>query len=71
MALFPSAYDFAAAQVPSPLTEDMERDRREKMAEKKKAQKKAKRQREKVNTSCPCRQCSCLVEMTFWLPLPG
>ena len=45
---FPSAYDYPAAQVPSPLTEAMERGRKEKMAERKKAVKKAKKQREKA-----------------------
>ena len=46
---FPSAYDYSAAQVPSPLTEAMERGRKEKMAERKKAIKKAKKQREKAS----------------------
>ena len=49
MAQHPTLYDYSAAKVPSPLTEEMERERKEKMAEKKKALKKAKRQREKVN----------------------
>ena len=31
MAQQPMAYDYAAAQIPSPLTEDMERERREKV----------------------------------------
>lgn len=44
----PCAYDYVAAQVPSPLTEAMERGRREKVAERKRAQKKAKKQKEKV-----------------------
>ena len=48
MAQHPSSYDYGAAKVPSPLTEDMERERKEKLAEKKKALKKAKKQREKV-----------------------
>ena len=48
MAQHPTSYDYGAAKVPSPLTEEMERERKEKMAEKKKAQKKAKKQKEKV-----------------------
>ena len=48
MAQHPSSYDYGAAKVPSPLTEEMERERKEKLAEKKKALKKAKKQREKV-----------------------
>ena len=48
MAQFPTAYDYAAAQVPSPLTEEKERERREKAAEKKRERRKAKKQREKV-----------------------
>ena len=31
MAQHPLAYDYTAAQIPSPLTEDMERERREKV----------------------------------------
>ena len=31
MAQQPTAYDYAAAQIPSPLTEDMERDRKDKV----------------------------------------
>ena len=48
MAQHPTCYDYAAAKVPSPLTEEMERERKEKMAEKKRVLKKAKKQREKV-----------------------
>jgi hypothetical protein len=48
MAQHPSSYDYSAAKLPSPLTEEMERERKEKLAEKKKALKKAKKQREKV-----------------------
>ena len=48
MAQFPTAYDYAAAQVPSPLTEEKERERRERAAEKKRERRKAKKQREKV-----------------------
>ncbi len=47
MAKFPEAYDYESSQIPSALTEDMERARKEKMAEKKRAQKKARRLREK------------------------
>ncbi len=47
MAQFPCAYDYQSSQIPSPLTEDMEKDRREKMAERKRTQKKAKKLREK------------------------
>lgn len=50
MAQHPTSYDYTAAKVPSPLTEEMERERKEKMAEKKRAQKRAKKQREKVST---------------------
>ena len=48
MAQHPDRYDYSAAKIPSPLTEDMEKERKAKMAEKKKALKKAKKQREKV-----------------------
>ena len=48
MAQHPTSYDYVAAKVPSPLTEEMEREKKEKMAEKKRALKKAKKQREKV-----------------------
>ena len=48
MAQHPSIYDYSAAKLPSPLTEEMERERKEKLVEKKKALKKAKKQREKV-----------------------
>ena len=48
MAQFPTTYDYTAAQVPSPLTEEKERERREKAAEKKRERRKAKKQREKV-----------------------
>jgi len=48
MAQFPTAYEYAAAQVPSPLTEEKERERREKAAEKKRERRKAKKQKEKV-----------------------
>ena len=54
MAQHPSSYDYSAAKIPSPLTEEMERERKEKMAEKKKALKKAKKQREKVATTIMC-----------------
>ncbi len=50
MAQYPTSCDYSTAKVPSPLTEEMERERKEKMAEKKKALKKAKKQREKVPT---------------------
>ena len=49
MASHPSAYDYDSAHIPSPLTHDMEKERREKTNEKKKAQKKARKQREKVH----------------------
>ncbi len=52
MASHPTAYDYDSAHIPSALTEEMERERREKMAEKKKAQKKARKQREKARTYC-------------------
>lgn len=32
MAQQPTAYDYAAAQIPSPLTEEMERERRDKVS---------------------------------------
>lgn len=49
MAQFPTAYDYAAAQVPSPLTEEQEKERRERAAEKKREKRKAKKQKEKVS----------------------
>ena len=54
MAQHPSSYDYSAAKIPSPLTEEMERERKEKMAEKKKALKKARKQREKVAAIIMC-----------------
>lgn len=50
MASHPAMYDYDSAHIPSALTEEMERERREKINEKKKAQKKARKQREKVHT---------------------
>ncbi|XP_033762728.1 LOW QUALITY PROTEIN: ankyrin repeat and zinc finger domain-containing protein 1-like [Pecten maximus] len=47
MAKFPLKYDYEAAQVPSPLTEEMETERRQKEAERKKIQKKAKQEKMK------------------------
>ncbi|XP_060064926.1 tRNA endonuclease ANKZF1-like [Ylistrum balloti] len=47
MARFPVKYDYKAAQVPSPLTGEMETERRQKEAERKKIQKKAKQQKMK------------------------
>lgn len=47
MAKFPHKYDYEAAQVPSPLTEEMEIERRQKEAERKKIQKKAKQEKMK------------------------
>ena len=49
MASHPSAYDYDSAHIPSPLTQDMEKERREKTNEKKKTQKKARKQREKAS----------------------
>ena len=57
MATYPSMYDYTAAQIPSPLTEDMERERKEKLAEKKKAQKKARKLKEKVISNSPLKAC--------------
>ena len=51
MAQHPDRYDYGAAKIPSALTEDMEKERKAKMAEKKKALKKAKKQREKVKAT--------------------
>ena len=48
MARFPDRYDYKAAQVPSPLTEGMETERKQREAERKKAQRKAKQERDKV-----------------------
>lgn len=50
MACYPTAWDYESAHVPSPLTEDMERERSKKDAErrKEKKKKKAKKQREKA-----------------------
>merc|ERR1711963_476051 len=47
MAAQPSRYDYAKAQVPSPLTEEMESERKAKMAEKRKQKKKAANERNK------------------------
>ncbi|GFO31605.1 ankyrin repeat and Zinc finger domain-containing protein 1-like [Plakobranchus ocellatus] len=47
MSLWPDRYDYAAAQVPSPLTEEMEVERKRKAAEKRKAKKKAANERNK------------------------
>ncbi len=53
MAHYPKAYDYDSAHVPSPLTEDMERERNRKEAERKREKKKARKQREKVtNVMC-------------------
>ncbi len=49
MASHPAAYDYDSAHIPSALTEEMEKERREKINEKKKVQKKARKQREKVH----------------------
>ena len=49
MALYPSAYSYERAHIPSPLTQDMERERSRKEAERRKEKKKARKQREKVS----------------------
>lgn len=49
MSRFPAAYDYEHSHVPSPLTEDMERERSKKEAEKRKEKKRVKKQREKVS----------------------
>ncbi|OWF38196.1 Ankyrin repeat and zinc finger domain-containing protein 1 [Mizuhopecten yessoensis] len=51
MAAFPHKYDYEAAQVPSPLTAEMEIERRQKEAERKKIQKKAKQEKMKEKRS--------------------
>ncbi|KAK3101748.1 hypothetical protein FSP39_006094 [Pinctada imbricata] len=48
MARFPDRYDYKTAQVPSPLTPEMELERKQKDADRKKAQKKAKQERDKI-----------------------
>ena len=48
MASHPGRYDYEGAQIPSALTTEMERERREKQLEKKRAQRKTKKLREKV-----------------------
>ena len=48
MSQHPAAYDYECSHIPSPLTEEMEKDRSKKEAEKKREKKKAKKQREKV-----------------------
>ena len=45
---YPDRYDYEAAQIPPALTADMESDRKQREAEKKKAQRKAKQERLKV-----------------------
>ncbi|RUS73022.1 hypothetical protein EGW08_019208 [Elysia chlorotica] len=47
MSIWPDRYDYATAQIPSPLTEEMEQERKRKMAEKRKAKKKAANERNK------------------------
>ncbi|XP_005091111.1 ankyrin repeat and zinc finger domain-containing protein 1 [Aplysia californica] len=47
MAAFPTRYDYAKAQVPSPLTPEMENEKKIKMAEKRKQKKKAAAERNK------------------------
>ncbi|KAK3728093.1 hypothetical protein RRG08_022143 [Elysia crispata] len=47
MSLWPDRYDYTTAQIPSPLTEEMEQERKRKMAEKRKAKKKAANERNK------------------------
>lgn len=47
MAQHPLAHDYTAAQIPSPLTEEMERERRDKLAEKRREKKRAKKKKEK------------------------
>lgn len=47
MARFPDKYDYEAAKIPCPLTEDMETERRQKGAERKKVQRKAKQEKMK------------------------
>ncbi|XP_072027233.1 tRNA endonuclease ANKZF1-like isoform X1 [Amphiura filiformis] len=48
MAAFPEKYNYTTAQIPSPLTADMEEERASKVAEKKKAQRKARKGKLKV-----------------------
>ncbi|XP_064614070.1 uncharacterized protein LOC135477796 [Liolophura sinensis] len=45
MARFPDRYDYLKAEIPGPLTEDMEKERKKKEAERKKVQRKAKQER--------------------------
>ncbi|XP_023932467.1 ankyrin repeat and zinc finger domain-containing protein 1 [Lingula anatina] len=45
LAKFPEKYDYAAAQIPGPLTSEMEAEKKAREAERRKAQKKAKRER--------------------------
>ncbi|XP_056008477.1 ankyrin repeat and zinc finger domain-containing protein 1-like isoform X2 [Ostrea edulis] len=47
MGQYPERYDYKAAQIPSALTDDMEKGRKQKAAEKKKLQKRAKQERMK------------------------
>lgn len=48
MAQYPAAYDYDSTHIPSPLTEEMEKGRSQKEAERKKEKKRAKKQRDKV-----------------------
>jgi hypothetical protein len=56
MSQFPAAYDYERSLIPSPLTEEMERERSKKEADKKREKKKARKQREKVSIGhcCSC-----------------
>lgn len=49
MAVFPGSYDYERAHVPSPLTQDMERERRDREAGRRKEKKKARQQKLKVS----------------------
>ena len=46
MGAYPDCYDYVKAQIPSPLTEDIEKQKLEKLAEKRKQQRRAKKDRQ-------------------------
>lgn len=67
MAEYPEGYDYVRAHVPSPLTEDMERGRGRKEAEKRREKKKSRRLRDKVCTAV----IGNAVTMVTWSPGEG
>lgn len=56
MARWPDRYDYDKAQIPGPLTDEMEAEKKKKEAERKKAQKKAKQEQNKVKKEMEAKQ---------------